>query len=155
MFSTRSSCLRFAAFKSFPYLTHRSCLIHQRSLSVVASRISSRQRVRLSRFAIAGTILGGSILVASTRPIRADAERDDEELRNDQIPLSELIRAYTVYSMCSIPWLVDYSPKILSTLLTIPGLTLITEKFVRYTFFNQVCRVHLLYCLCSFNPDIV
>ncbi|KAF9556320.1 FAD-linked oxidoreductase [Agrocybe pediades] len=39
--------------------------------------------------------------------------------------------------MCSVPVLVDASPKILSVLSSIPGVKQITEAFVRVTFFNQ------------------
>ncbi|KAI0638876.1 FAD-linked oxidoreductase [Trametes polyzona] len=52
-------------------------------------------------------------------------------------PLSALVRTYVVYSLCSIPALVDWSPAILSTLLAIPGVRKVTEAVVRYTFFNQ------------------
>ncbi|KXN86159.1 Proline dehydrogenase 1, mitochondrial [Leucoagaricus sp. SymC.cos] len=41
--------------------------------------------------------------------------------------------------MCSIPPLVDYSPKILSILTSVPGIRQITEAVVRVTFFNHFC----------------
>jgi len=49
-----------------------------------------------------------------------------------------LIRTYIVYSMCSVPVLVDASPRILSVLSAVPGVRQITEAFVRVTFFDQV-----------------
>lgn len=52
--------------------------------------------------------------------------------------LSTLIRAYVVYSFCSVPALVDWSPALLETLSSIPGLKQITEAVVRATFFDQV-----------------
>lgn len=55
-------------------------------------------------------------------------------------PLSTLIRTYVVYSFCSIPGLVDWSPKILNTLLAVPGLRGVTEAVVRETFFSHVSR---------------
>ena len=60
--------------------------------------------------------------------------------RNDplQPPISALLRSYVVYSMCSIPSLVDASPKILDTLNAVPGLRQAAHALVRVTFFNQV-----------------
>ncbi|RXW18987.1 hypothetical protein EST38_g6864 [Candolleomyces aberdarensis] len=52
-------------------------------------------------------------------------------------PLKAIIRAYLVYSACSIPALVDYSPKILDTLSRVPGLKQLTYGIVRVTFFEQ------------------
>ena len=52
--------------------------------------------------------------------------------------LGSFVRAYTVYTMCAVPALVDASPRLLSFLSSIPGLKQITEAFVRITFFNQV-----------------
>ena len=53
-------------------------------------------------------------------------------------PLSELVRTYIVYSLCSVPFVVDWSPTVLSTLLSIPGVKQVTEAIVRVTFFDQV-----------------
>ena len=52
--------------------------------------------------------------------------------------LSTLVRAYVVYSFCSVPALVDSAPALLETLSAIPGLKQITEAVVRATFFDQV-----------------
>ena len=52
--------------------------------------------------------------------------------------LGSFVRAYTVYTMCSVPALVDASPRILSFLTSIPGIKHITEALVRITFFDQV-----------------
>ena len=52
--------------------------------------------------------------------------------------LATLIRAYVVYSFCSVPALVDSAPALLETLSAIPGLKQITEAVVRATFFDQV-----------------
>lgn len=51
----------------------------------------------------------------------------------------ELARSYLVYTLCSIPLLIDNSPKLLHTLThsPIPGLKTITEEIVRGTFFAQ------------------
>ena len=53
-------------------------------------------------------------------------------------PLHKLFTSYVVYSMCSIPGLVDASPGLLAICTSIPGLRQLTEAFVRATFFTQV-----------------
>ncbi|THU86961.1 hypothetical protein K435DRAFT_357599 [Dendrothele bispora CBS 962.96] len=58
-------------------------------------------------------------------------------LSNVEEPLSHLLRRYIVYTMCSIPGLVEISPQILDVLLKIPGLRSMTEAVVRVTFFDQ------------------
>ncbi|KAJ9100759.1 hypothetical protein QFC19_005498 [Naganishia cerealis] len=54
-------------------------------------------------------------------------------------PISQLLRTYLVYTICSFPTIVDYSPTLLSALTKskIPGVAAITEFFVRRTFFDQ------------------
>lgn len=58
------------------------------------------------------------------------------------VPLSSLFRSYIVYSMCSMPMLVDQSPSILSVLSSVPGIKQITEAVVRRTFFSQASPYH-------------
>ena len=58
-------------------------------------------------------------------------------------PLRKLFTSCVVYSMCSIPGLVDASPGLLAVCTFIPGLRQLTEAFVRATFFTQV-RSHTL-----------
>jgi proline dehydrogenase len=58
-------------------------------------------------------------------------------------PLPRLFTSYVVYSMCSVPGLVDASPGLLAVCTSIPGLRQLTEAFVRATFFTQV-RSHTL-----------
>ncbi|KAF9529860.1 FAD-linked oxidoreductase-like protein [Crepidotus variabilis] len=48
-----------------------------------------------------------------------------------------MVRAYVVYSICSIPWLVDSAPDILQRLSSLPVIKQITEGLVRVTFFKQ------------------
>jgi len=45
---------------------------------------------------------------------------------------------YCLYTMCSIPGLVEVSPTILDVLSKIPVVRSITEAIVRVTFFDQV-----------------
>ena len=76
------------------------------------------------------------VLLNSQDTLHADTE---EQSRTSPPPpsLSSLLRSYAVYTMCSIPPLVDWSPTILSTCLSIPIVRSITEAFVRITFFDQ------------------
>ncbi|KEP51851.1 proline dehydrogenase [Rhizoctonia solani 123E] len=51
--------------------------------------------------------------------------------------LGNLLRSYFVYSMCSVPTLVDWSPAILDTCASIPGIREVSRAFIRRTFFAQ------------------
>ena len=100
---------------------------------------------RLATFGLASTALAGASLYAykNVPVVHADSESREKtghlsEPRTKNEPLSELLRAYIVYSLCSVPFLVDWSPTILSTLMAIPVLKQITEAVVRVTFFDQV-----------------
>lgn len=88
-------------------------------------------------FAGVAAISGGLLLAAGY--VHADSLEGNETRQS----LGSLIRSYTVYTMCSIPPLVDYSPKILGVLTTTPGVRHITEAIVRTTFFNHVRSLYL------------
>ena len=68
--------------------------------------------------------------------VYADAVAEVDKAKHEK-PLSQLARAYLVYAMCSIPPLVDWSPTILSALLSVPIVDSITKAVVRVTFFDQ------------------
>ncbi|CAE7077422.1 unnamed protein product [Rhizoctonia solani] len=51
--------------------------------------------------------------------------------------LGSLARSYLVYSLCSVPPLVNHSPAILGTCASVPGLRELSEAVVRRTFFAQ------------------
>lgn len=92
------------------------------------------KRPRLGRITLASSLLlGGSLLVVSPS-------------ENQPTPLSTLLRSYFVYSMCSIPTLVDYAPTILDTLMSsrIPFVKQVTEAVVRATFFAQVFHIRFI-----------
>lgn len=117
--------------------------------------------VRLCTFALAG-LLGssGSAYLYLQKPVRADAGGDDVRTSSGrQMPLTALLRTYVVYSLCSVPALVDWSPSILSVLSAVPGLKQISEAFVRVTFFSQVHSsspvMNSLSCKTSFSHTIV
>lgn len=101
-----------------------------------------QQHYRLSRVGLAtGSVLAVSAWLVYPRGsqsiIHADAPEESRPNRSPT-PFSSLIRSYVVYSFCSIPTIIDWSPTILSTLFAIPGLRQITEAFVRVTFFDHV-----------------
>lgn len=92
---------------------------------------------RKRRIAIASSIasIGFATVYATREGIR-------EETEKKPVPLSSLLRSYMVYSMCSMPLLIDWSPAILSTLSSIPGVRQVTEFVVRHTFFSQASYCH-------------
>jgi proline dehydrogenase len=98
--------------------------------------LTRRTAARLS----VGTLLtASSIFLVST--VYGDSASDEPEQasrKHTRPTFGSLIRAYTVYSLCSVPVLVDASPKILSALSSVPVIRQITEAFVRVTFFDQV-----------------
>ncbi|TFY60054.1 hypothetical protein EVJ58_g5387 [Rhodofomes roseus] len=93
----------------------------------------ARTLVTLPRPVVSSPRLFRAGLVAADAPV-AEAEKASER---PQKPLSSLVRSYVVYSMCSVPALVDWAPAILKTLTAIPGFKQITEAIVRVTFFNH------------------
>lgn len=95
---------------------------------------------RYSRLGVAAVgLLGGSIYLEWPPKVYADElDRPSQMKERSPTPLSTLIRTYGVYSMCSIPALIDWAPSILSFMSSIPVVRQITEAFVRQTFFAQV-----------------
>ena len=67
------------------------------------------------------------------------ANAEDSTIRN--IPLTFLLRSYFVFSVCSVPALVDWSPHIISFTTSVPGLKQLAGVLVRWSFFAQV-RIH-------------
>ena len=103
----------------------------------LSSSATRRPTFRLSALGVASGFSVASYWWLKDQPfIHADTTVDKEKPKHDQ-PLSNLMRAYFVYAMCSIPPLVDWSPAILSTLAAVPIVSDITQAFVRVTFFNQ------------------
>lgn len=94
------------------------------------AHVSRRRSYR--PFAGIAVVSGGLLLAAGY--VHADS-LEGNEIRQS---LGSLIRSYTVFTMCSIPPLVEYSPKILNALTSVPGIRQITEAVVRATFFNHV-----------------
>ncbi|EJD04554.1 FAD-linked oxidoreductase [Fomitiporia mediterranea MF3/22] len=127
---------RYATFRVSgvrPRLTQRSPALHVthylHSTSTPKPIVPRIRRVRLGALALTGA-LSSSVYLCLQQPTQTVST-------SDQTPLTSLIRTCIVYSLCSIPWLVDYSPTILSALTSVPGLKMITEAVVRVTFFSQ------------------
>ena len=116
---------------------HRSCFLQG------WARPSFRRNLALA------AVSSGALCFGLTRR-HADSSAPTHAI--PKTPFSALVRAYTVYSMCSIPSLVDYSPQILRILTTVPVVRQITEAFVRVTFFNQVRLSFVgIVCICANN----
>ena len=120
--------------------------LNQRLFNVAATRPHPIiRRAFLTRRTLARTTLGaltfGSLAWASTT-VFADVDADLADLQGHAqyrvVPFSSLIRTYVVFSMCSIPWLVDVSPMILKMFTSVPVVREVTEGFLRMTFFKQV-----------------
>ncbi|KAI0358838.1 FAD-linked oxidoreductase [Trametes cingulata] len=136
------------ATRLFPRLSGPSCrpTIRVRGLATshpppnASSRFFTARRVAALGL-VSGGLFGASFLIPGVRSVLyADSEEGETKrtaVQRTATPLSALVRTYIVYSVCSIPSLVDLAPTLLSTLLAIPGLKQVTETIVRYTFFNQ------------------
>ncbi|KAG6877337.1 hypothetical protein C0992_010247 [Termitomyces sp. T32_za158] len=82
-----------------------------------------------------GLFSGGALLAAALVSL-ADAPPPDP---TTEMSLSELVRAYAVFTMCSFPSLVDNSPRLLQLATSLPVIGWFGERLVRCTFFDQVC----------------
>ncbi|KDQ17664.1 hypothetical protein BOTBODRAFT_29830 [Botryobasidium botryosum FD-172 SS1] len=82
-------------------------------------------------------IFFGTSLLAAVALVTYQDGDDEKKREIPRASMTSLVRSYVVYTMCSIPSLVDYSPTILSTLQAIPGIKQVTETVVRHTFFAQ------------------
>ncbi|KAI0757553.1 FAD-linked oxidoreductase-like protein [Daedaleopsis nitida] len=117
--------------------THSHPRTVSRSFTTGARSLNAR---RLATYGIASTVVTGGAFYAYRDASVGHAEQPLEvpiSPANPSAPLSELVRTYIVYSLCSLPLLVDWSPSLLSTLMAIPGVKQITEAVVRVTFFDQ------------------
>jgi len=73
--------------------------------------------------------------------IADDANMEDSTIRS--VPFTSLLRSYLVFSLCSVPVFVDWSPHIISFMASVPGLKQLAGALVRRSFFAQV-RIYLL-----------
>ncbi|KAI0717523.1 FAD-linked oxidoreductase [Cerioporus squamosus] len=136
------SLARATRLARFPNLATRRPHARPFSASAPPRARSAYARRLLAAGLFSSAVAGGSLYAYQNGSVvYADAEGGHEAKgRVSQVPpppLSELVRTYIVYTLCSVPFLVDWSPTILSTLMAIPGLKQITEAVVRVTFFDQ------------------
>jgi proline dehydrogenase len=97
----------------------------------------SARSSRALRVSVAGGgALTATLVLSWGYALYADAQPPSRE--HIPTPLPGLLTSYVVYSMCSIPGLVDASPAVLAFCMAIPGLRQLTEAFVGATFFKQV-----------------
>jgi proline dehydrogenase len=96
--------------------------------------LTKRTAARVTVFTVSSLLLANTVF----------ADNGLETIKDPS--LGSFVRAYTVYTICSVPALVDASPRLLSFLTSIPGIKQITEAFVRITFFDQVW-FQLLCCI--------
>ena len=113
-------------------LTHlpRRCYWGSRTFSE-CTRCSSRISIVGGGVLVASFVLSCSVYADTSPPSPLSTERAPT-------PLSKLVTSYVVYSLCSIPGLVDASPALLAFCTSVPGLRHLTEAFIRATFFTQV-----------------
>lgn len=83
--------------------------------------------------AFASSTLGPSDVYAGTSDF---ANMEDSTIRS--VPLTSLLRSYFVFSVCSMPAFVDWSPHIISFMTSVPGLKQLVGALVRRSFFAQV-----------------
>lgn len=134
-------------FKAPSFLVKRTFIQATRSSGRIqwrnASTNAGKRSLSRSRLAI---VSGGALLALGLSPFYMSRIHADSTLQlqagsrtgeSEEVSLGALVRSYVVYTMCSIPALVDYSPQLLQ-LTNIPGLRWVTEALVRITFFDQV-----------------
>lgn len=105
--------------------------------------------------AISGTMIIGIWVDAKTcpeRPFKVSTSSSPQGVAatpssptrsSDLLPL---LRAYLVYGLISVPFLVDYAPALLDHLLCIPILGSVVKSFVRSTFFTHVRYLYWIPC---------
>ncbi|KAG7090579.1 hypothetical protein E1B28_009686 [Marasmius oreades] len=116
--------------------------IGQRWASSASSTSLPRASWRRPQIFVAGGLLlligvGTSNIFSPTIRADSDDNEDKDNSTKSSDSLSSLIRSYIVYSLCSIPALVDSAPTLLQAFTNIPVIGNITEGLVRVTFFNQ------------------
>ncbi|KAG9124342.1 hypothetical protein FRC07_011979 [Ceratobasidium sp. 392] len=105
-----------------------------RLFSNVLSRPIHTSPGQPGRARLIGLGVGAGLMGVGTLAVTAYA---DSETATPGASLSSLMRSYLVYTLCSVPPLVNHSPAILGTCSSIPGLKELSEAVVRRTFFAQ------------------
>ncbi|KAJ7139227.1 FAD-linked oxidoreductase-like protein [Mycena epipterygia] len=114
-----------------------------RYASSTPPRTAGRRRLALASGGITlglATLLNSKVHADAATAVAIPATQRGKSIPDDEAARSSfgtLVRTYVVYTMCSIPTLVDNAPWLLDTLTSIPGVRWITEAIVRVTFFDQ------------------
>ncbi|KDQ53016.1 hypothetical protein JAAARDRAFT_197801 [Jaapia argillacea MUCL 33604] len=92
---------------------------------------------RLARVTLlGGALLGTSLYLSAKSPLYADHDQQDPKWKIPNVSLGSLIRSYAIYSMCSIPALVDAGPAILKAFTSVPRLKQVTDVQL-----GQLCQL--------------
>ncbi|KAG8691661.1 hypothetical protein FRC08_010114 [Ceratobasidium sp. 394] len=105
-----------------------------RLLPNAPSRLVHTSPGQAGRARLVGLGIGAAIFGVGALAVTAYA---DSETATPGTSLSSLMRSYLVYTLCSVPPLVNHSPAILGTCSSVPGLKELSEAVVRRTFFAQ------------------
>ncbi|KAF7971429.1 hypothetical protein HWV62_21190 [Athelia sp. TMB] len=116
-------------------LNRHLLLNSRRFYSAKAGGPTRNLRTRVGLGLSAGALTASLIYLAPSDPESTDAHADSPI--DPSVPISTLLRSYTVYTLCALPALVDAAPALLRTLLPLPVLGTITESLIRHTFFAQ------------------
>jgi hypothetical protein len=110
-------------------------------------RLHHAQPRRLPRFGarlilVAGVATTTAVVASPLWPNDVYADTNDDANGEDanirSVPLTSLLRSYFVFSVCSVPVFVDWSPHIISFMTSVPGLKQLAGALVRRSFFAQV-----------------
>lgn len=132
----------------YGYLTRSASLSFSRFHSTVpkSSKVSHLRRGAFFFSVVSGAAYylsaGLSVVHVHADTIPIDESSLSKSNRNvdnalSRASFSTLLRSYFVYSVCSFPAIVNYSPVIISVATSIPGLRQIAEAVIRGTFFAQ------------------
>ncbi|KAL7423446.1 proline dehydrogenase [Cryptotrichosporon argae] len=84
-------------------------------------------------------VLAGAALVGYTAAPSTSSTLEPPSSSLSSLSTQALLRSYLVYTLCTLPSLIDHSPALLHALThsPVPGLRALTEAGVRHTFFAQ------------------
>ncbi|TFK28355.1 FAD-linked oxidoreductase [Coprinopsis marcescibilis] len=94
------------------------------------SRLTTPTRLAARRLALLGSLPAGYLILNNSDLLTTSPTTNEPSLK-------DLVRSYIVYSLCSIPPLVDHAPGLLDTLGRVPVLKALTYGLVKVTFFDQ------------------
>ncbi|KZV77589.1 FAD-linked oxidoreductase [Peniophora sp. CONT] len=127
-----SRILRRAPLHKLPLRTLGRARFLSSELNASKPRFNARRAVIASGASVTAYLL---LFGDEGSSIFADAIGIERPGQDESIP--ELARSYLVYTICSLPSLVDLAPSALSVLTSIPGVKQVTEAVIKQTFFAQ------------------